>query len=411
MNTELFIARRLLREQTGKSVSLRIMNIALIGIILGVAVMLLSIFITIGFKKEIISKLSGFVADIEITAYYPDNTAFQGVVELSDTLIKRIETTPGVTHYYPFVTKPAILKSKDEIQGIVMRGVDNRYDSDFFAAHLVDGELPDFSSAERSDDILISNEMASVLKLSTGDKVQAHFVQEPPRVRQLNVKGIYNTGFKEYDDVMVMVDMRHLQRLNSWSPNMVSGVAVNIADKDKMLETAEILAESLPYDRNNNYYRVTPLQMQAPQIYDWLAMLNTNIWIILILLAVVAGFNMVSGLLVLIIDRSTMIGVLKTLGMKDKALARLFLYISVGLIVRGVLIGTAIAVALGWAQQHFQFIKLDPTSYYMDTVPIYIDWLQVALLDIGVIFVSTLMLLVPTLLVARVNPIEVIKFE
>lgn len=411
MNVEWFIARRLLDTKDNKSISIPIVRIALIGIVLGVVIMLLSLFITSGFKKEITDKLSGFFSDLEISAYASHNTFMNDVVEVSDTLLTAIAQTKGVVEYYPFVTKPAILKRQEEIQGVVLKGVDSLYQNSFFEQHLIQGEMPDWKSAQRSDELLISQLAADVLNLAVGDKVELHFVQTPPRIRQWRIAGIYSTGFKEYDENFALCDMRQLQRLNDWTNREVSGIAIMVDHKENIEEIAGKISEVLPYDRNNNYYRITTLGEQAPQIYDWLALLNMNIWIILILVIAVAGFNMVSGLLVLIIDKTAMIGILKALGLRDYSLQKIFLYLSIGLIWKGVLWGTGIALLLGGIQYFFAILPLDPVTYYMDRVPIHIDWLQLLILDIGVIGISTLMLIIPSLLIGRINPIEAIKFE
>lgn len=411
MNVELFIARRLLNTKGAKSVSIPIVRIALIGIVLGVVVMLLSLFITSGFKREITDKLSGFFSDIEISSYATENTMLHDAVQLSDSLCMAIARTEGVINYYPFITKPAILKSAEEIQGVVLKGVDSLYDGDFFKRNLVNGNLPDWTGEVRSEELLISQTIADLLKLQVGDKIQVHFIQDPPRVRQWKVAGIYATGFKEYDENFVLCDMRQLQRLNGWKENEVSGIAVKIKHKEQIDAVAEQLDTTLPYDRNDNFYRITTLRDQAPQIYDWLALLNMNVWIILILVVAVAGFNMVSGLFVLIIDKTAMIGVLKALGLRSRSLQKVFLYLSIGLIWKGVFWGNLIALLLGGFQYFFSVIPLDPVTYYMDKVPVHIDWLHIVLLDIGVITISTLMLIVPTLLIGRINPIEAIKFE
>lgn len=411
MNLELFIARRLLQGKQEKAVSVPIVRVALAGIALGVCVMLLSILVITGFKNEITTKLSGFMAHLNVTAYECDDSYAGSEIVLNDSLLSAVQTLPGIRQVYAYVNKPAILKKGDEIHGIVLRGLDSLYDASFYEAHLKEGEWPDFHSPEPSSELLVSAAVASILELKVGDKVTAHFVQDPPRVRRFVVKGIYDTGFKEYDEMVAICDRRHLQRLNGWSSEEVSGLAVELLDMQRIPEAEIELKDRLPMETESDAYRITTLRENAPQVFDWLNLLNMNVWIILILIVVVAGFNMVSGLLILILDKTSFIGIMKALGYRSIRLRRLFLYIAVGLIGKGLLVGNILALFLGALQACFSILRLDPTTYYMDTVPIHFDWMYIILLDIGVWVVSSLMLIIPTLLIARIRPIKAIRFE
>lgn len=411
LNLELFIARRLLKGGKVGTVSVSIVKIAIVGIALGVCVMLLSVFVITGFKKEITAKLSGFAAHLNITAYENNNSYEGGYIVAGDTLLDDLRTIGGVKQIYPYVTKPAILKSATEIHGVILRGVDVSYDAGFYEKHLIGGEYPNLKSEELSNEVLISSSVAGLLSVKLGDKLTAHFVQDPPRVRMFTVKGIYDTGFKEYDDLFVLCDMRHLQRLNAWTSDEVTGVGVELTDVERTAEAEWAIDRVLPLDEDNNFYKVSTLRETAPQVFDWLNLLNANVWIILILILIVAGFNMVSGLLILILDKTSLIGVLKALGHKNRDLRKLFLYIAAGLIVRGMVIGNVLAFVLGGLQYYFRIITLDPVTYYMDTVPINFDWLYVILLNIGVLLVSVLMLIVPTMLISKITPIKAIRFE
>lgn len=411
LNLELYIARRLLKGDGVKAVSVPIVRIALVGIALGVCVMLLSIFIITGFKNEITGKLSGFDAHLNVVAY-ENNSSFVGSdIRVSDTLLDKIRNISGVKDVYRYITKPAILKSKDEIHGVVLRGVDPAFSADFFKNHLTGGVYPDYSSPETSNNILLSASAAALLNVNVGDKLTAHFVQEPPRVRVFVIAGIYNTGFKEYDDIMVLCDIRHLQRLNDWAPNQVSGVGIELKDIEKTSQAGEEIDALLPLDDESGFYKLTTLRETAPQIFDWLNLLNMNVWVILVLIVIVAVFNMVSGLLILILDKTSLIGVLKALGYRNVKLGKLFLYISIGLTGRGMLVGNILALLLGWIQYRFHLIHLDPAAYYMDTVPVHFDLFYWLLLNVGVVVVSTLMLIVPTMFISRIKPIEAIRFE
>lgn len=411
LNLELFIARRLLKGNGTKAVSVPIVRIALVGIVLGVCVMLISICVITGFKKEITDKLSGFSEHLNVAAYENNNSFAGNNILAADSLMRDIAALDEVKQAYVYVTKPVILKSEDEIHGVVLKGVDSLYDAAFFKKYLKEGSVPDYHTPAASNDILISTSVASLLNVRVGDRISAYFVQEPPRMRVWNIKGVYDTGFKEFDDIFVLCDIRHLQRLNGWSAHQVSGIAIELNDIKLINETAEKVDEILPLEDDNNFYKLTTLRETAPQVFDWLNMLNANVVIILVLLVIVAGFNMVSGLLILILDKTSLIGILKALGLKDVSLRRLFLYIAVGLIGRGMLVGNMLAFVLGWLQYQFQIVSLDPEAYYMSTVPIHFNVGYWLLLNVGVLLVSTLMLLVPTMLISRIKPIKAIRFK
>lgn len=411
MNFEFFIARRLLKGDGTRAVSVPIVRIALVGIALGVCVMLLSIFIITGFKKEITDKLSGFGAHLNVVAY-DNNSSFAGnQIVADDSLVTGIRSLPEVGEAYVYITRPAILKSKEEIHGVVLRGVDSSYSASFFKDHLVDGQFPDYRGNGASNDVVLSASVASLLGLKTGDKVAAHFVQDPPRVRMLTVAGVYDTGFKEYDDMMVLCDLRHLQKLNGWEKNEVSGIAIELKDINRTAEVKEKVDALLPWDDDNNFYKLETLRETAPQVFDWLDLLNMNVWVILVLIVIVAVFNMVSGLLILILDKTSLIGILKALGYRDVGLRKLFLYLSLALTGRGMLLGNVLALVLGGLQYKFKLISLDASSYYMDTVPVHFDWFYWLLLNVGVLLISVLMLVVPTMLISKIKPIKAIRFE
>ena len=409
MNLEWYIARRLLKGDGTKSVSVPIVKIAIVGIALGLCVMLLSLFIITGFKYEITEKLSGFTAHLSVVPFVPGSTSEGGVVRESESLVKSLKEVEGVKNVYGYIEKPAIFKSKEEIHGVVLKGVDVGYDVVFFRENLKEGKMPDFETERASNEILISASVADMLEIGVGGKVTAHFVQDPPRARVFTVAGIYDTGFKEYDDVMVLVDERHLAKLNDWGPGEVSGIAIELEDVERLNEVVEEV-ENVVYDASGNY-EVQTLADVAPQIFDWLALLNMNVWVILILIVTVAGFNMVSGLLILILDKTTLIGILKALGYKNVSLRKLFLYISAGLIIKGMLWGNVLAFVLAGIQAIFCVIHLDPVTYYMDTVPINFSLGYVILLNVGVIVITVLMLIVPTMLISKISPVKAIKFE
>lgn len=411
MNLELFIARRLLQGKQKGAVSVPIVKIAVAGIALGICVMLLSVFIIGGFKKEITEKLAGFTAHLEITSYDNHDAYAGSSIIASDTLLDLLRGLNGIKQATPYVTKPAILKSPAEIHGVVLKGVDSLYDASFYGRHLKSGTLPRLTGERASTEILLSASVANLLEVRAGDKLTAHFVQDPPRTRQFTVQGIYDTGLREYDDLFVLCDIRQLQRLNGWASDEVSGIAVELHDLEDLPDVETGMDLLLPLDTRNRFLRISTLHDTAPQIFDWLSLLNMNVAVILTLIIVVAGFNMVSGLLILILDKTALIGILKALGCRDVSLKRLFLYLALGLILRGMLIGNLLAFLLAAVQALFHPVTLDPASYYMDTVPVRFDLWAALLLNIGVFVLSLLMLIVPSVLISKIRPIKAIRFE
>lgn len=409
MNVEWFIARRLLKGNDGKSVVLPIVRIAVGGIALGVCVMLLSLFVITGFKLEITGKLSGFISPINIVPYASSDWTVDSGMRYADSLISAIQKVRGITGVYRYIEKPSILKSETEIHGVVMRGVDSSFHADFFREYLQDGRVPVFSGGEVSNEVLISSNVAGMLGLKVGDKLTAHFVQDPPRARRLVVAGIYDTGFKEYDDMVVLVDIRHLAKLNGWNQGEVSGVAVDVENMREIEKYQEALYDVL--DVRGLNYLVKSFKDEAPQIFDWLTLLNMNVWVILVLIITVAGFNMVSGLLILILDKTALIGLLKALGCRDVSLRRLFLYIAGRLMFKGLIWGNVLGFLCAGIQACFHVIRLDPATYYMDAVPVNFNLWYVLLLDAGVMVVTVVMLVVPSMLISRISPIRAINFE
>ncbi|MDR1274427.1 MAG: ABC transporter permease [Odoribacteraceae bacterium] len=410
MNVEWYMARRLLKEGKGGFASVAIVKVAVAGIALGLCVMLLAVFVIAGFKREITRKLFGFTSHLNVLPLAEAGEG--GCIRRGDTLVSWLEGLEGVEEAYGYVEKPAILKSRGEegeIHGALLRGADAGRGLSFFREHLVEGELPDFTADTASNGILLSANAAGYLRVSPGDRLTAYFVDDPRRPRPFVVRGVYRTGFKEYDDVMALVDKRHLTRLNGWEAGDASGIAVALADPGRAREMAARITASLEETRGDCEART--LEEMAPQIFDWLKLLDMNVWIIVILLVTVAGFNMVSGLLILILDKTALIGILKALGCRDFSTRRLFLYIAAGLVARGMLWGNLLAFALGGVQYCFHVVALDPETYYMSTVPLFFNVWHVVLLNAGVMAVTVLVLVAPTMLVSRVDPVRSMRFE
>jgi len=417
MNTELFIARRLFFEKSSKKyLSQKIIRIALVGIALGLTVMIVSVAVITGFKKEIRNKVIGFGSHIQIVNFDSSNSYETRPVSKMQPFLEELQNIEGVRHVQVFSTKPGMIKTDEYIQGIVFKGVDKDYDWSFFRNNLIAGTLPQVHDSARSSEIIISDQVSRLLNVLPGNQVVLYFINEDestPRMLQLTISGLYRTSLEEFDNLFVVGDIRQVQRINNWENNQVSGFEVIISDFKRIDEIEQrVRNQVLNYSQENgDIMRTTNITREYPQIFDWLSILDMNVWVILILIAVVAGFNMISGLLVLILERSNMIGVLKALGSPNWSIRKVFLYLSVFLTSRGLIWGNIIGIGLILIQDYFEIFRLDPTMYYVDFVPINFSLLHIVLLNIGTIAATTLMLVVPSYVVSKISPEKTIRFD
>lgn len=415
MNLEYFIAKRIATEKAvGKDVTKPAVRIAIGGIAIGLTVMMLAVAIVIGFKSEVRNKLIGFGSHIQISvANDKDGVALP--LTTDTTLQRRIEANNVVLHTQPIANQPGIIKTDDNFQGIVLKGVGPDFEWSFFKQYLKEGDIPHISADSTSKEVLISKKIADLLKLKVGEKIRMYFIVDGKvRVRPLTICGIYSTGFSDYDKMVVISDIKHIQRLNNWSESQCGALEVLIDDYDDLDAACDEVFDVI----GNRTDKPTglPLAMKSikeknPQIFSWLDMLDTNVVIILVLMVLVSGFTIISGLLILILGRTNMIGILKTLGAKDWAIRKIFIYQTLFLVGKGMLIGNIIGLALCFLQSHFGIIGLDAENYYVDTVPISLSVVNWLLINIGVLCVSTLMLVGPTYIITKISPAETIRFE
>ena len=414
MNTELYIARRLYSEGADeKKISRPIISIAIIGIALGLAVMILSVAIVTGFKSEIRNKIIGFGSHIQIVNY-DANTSFETQpIGMDQDFYPGLDSLEGIKHIQPFAIKAGILKTRDNIQGAVLKGVGPDFDWSFFRENITRGSAFQVSDTATTDQIVLSQYIANLLELDTADYVGMYFVEDPPRMRRFQVAGIYNTGLQELDEQFIIGDIKHVQRLNNWDPKQVSGFEVLIDDFDKIPSFASMIRNNYTYKvlSDGSKLRVISITEKYPQIFDWLEVTDINVWVILILMIAVAGFNMISGLLILILERTNMIGLFKAMGSKNWNIRKIFLYLSSFLIGKGMLWGNIVGIALCLLQQQFGLIKLDPTNYMLTDVPINLKILHIILLNVGSLAITVLMLVIPSYVVAKISPIKTIRFN
>lgn len=415
MNLEYFIARRIASQKSqGRDVTKPAVRIAIAGIAVGLTVMLLAVAIVIGFKSEVRNKLIGFGSHIQISIATERDGATEPMA--ADTqLMKRLEAKPHIAHTQPIANQPGIIKTADNFQGIVLKGVDHRYNWDFFHQYLKEGRTPSILPDSISKDVLISQKVASLLRLKVDDKVRTYYIIDGKvRVRPLNVCGIYSTGFSDFDKMVVVGDLRHIQRLNNWSENQCGAIEVQ-ADGFENLDAANeavfaLIGNRIDKESQMPLYMKTIMEMN-PQIFSWLNMLDMNVAIILALMMLVSGFTIISGLLILILGRTSTIGILKTLGAQNWSIRKVFIYQTLFLVGKGMLIGNATGLLFCYLQKHFGLIGLNPENYYVDTVPICLSFASWLLINAGVLAASALMLVGPTYIITKISPAETIRFE
>lgn len=415
MNLAHYLASRFFRGEEGEKqqASRPAVVIAMAGIAIGVAVMLISVAVVVGFKQEVRGKIVGFSSHITVMNQRVASAYDSRPVVTDDSLMALFANCPEVRHAQRFSLKAGMIKTQDAFQGMVLKGVGPEYDRRFLRQHLVEGECPQFSDSASTNRVVISRLLADKLRLKVGDKLDTYFLDEQVRARRLQVVGIYCTNFADYDRMMLFTDLCTVNRLNRWQKEQSSGMEVELKDYNQLEGTTYTLAEQLSdrIDRYGQRYIVVSVEQLNPQMFAWLGILDVNIWVILFLMVGVAGFTMISGLLIIILERTSMIGLLKSLGAGNLLLRKLFLWLSVFLIGRGMLWGNAIALLLIVLQRWLGLFTLDPETYYMDTVPMALPWGYFLLINLGAFVASVLMLVGPSYLIARIHPATSMRYE
>jgi len=389
------------------------MRIAIIGIALGLAVMILSEAIASGFKTEISNKIIGFGSHIQILNYDTNLSFETNPINKKQAFYGDIKDLMGIKNIQEFAIKGGLIKTKDDFQGVVLKGIGSDFDWSFFDNNIVEGKSFRVSDSVRTNDILISKYIADLLKLKLGDKVISYFIQEPMRMRSFSISGIYETSLAEFDERFALVDIKHIQKLNNWNKNQISGFEILLSDFSKLDKMTDDVRDIIGFRFNpdGSKLKVVSIKEKYYQMFDWLELTDTNVWIILILMVAVAGFNMISGLLILILERTNMIGILKALGTKNWSIRKIFLYQSGFIISKGLLWGNIMGLTLCFLQAQFQIIKLDAASYYLTAVPINLKLWFVLALNAGTLIITVLMLLVPSYIISRLSPEKTIKFN
>lgn len=414
MNWKLFIARRIYKQQEGsRQVSRPAVRIATAGIAIGLAVMLVTVSVVLGFKQETRNKVVGLGADVLVTSIDVDESFQTTPVSVTDSMMQAWRSLEGVAVVQRYSTKPGMIMTDNDFQGMVLKGVGQEYDKTFLQAHLLEGEIPSFTDTVSSNKVLVSHALAVKLGIGLGDKLYTYYIEDNIRARRLEVAGIYQTNFSMYDDMFLITDLYTVNRLNGWKGNLVSGAELFMQRGFDSAPVCDAMREAvLPLkDDGGRSYLVRPIEEVHPQIFAWLDLLDLNVWVILVLMTGIAGFTMVSGLLIIILERTNMIGILKALGSNNLAIRKIFLGFSVFLIGKGMLWGNLVGLLLIGVQHYFRVVKLDPATYYVNAVPVVFDFWLFLLLNIGTLIVSILMLVAPSYLVSRIHPAKSIRFE
>jgi len=375
--------------------------------------MILSVAIVTGFKQEIRDKVVGFGSHIQIMNF-DSNTSYETVpISRQQPFLPKIKNFPGIRHIQVFGIKAGIIKTENDIEGVVLKGVDPDFDWSFFRENLVAGAVPSITDSARTNQVVISRQLSNRLRLNLGDDFAMYFIQEPPRLRRFTVHGIYETSLGDFDEKFILADLRHIQSLNNWESDQISGFEILIDDFDELDFLSWVVTREvgLQFQGNGALLKVSSIRNRYPQIFDWLNLQDMNVAIILILMYLVAGFNMVSGLLILILERTQMIGILKSLGAENARIRRIFLYQAAFLISRGLFWGNLLGIGLCLLQYHFGIVRLDQASYYLDRVPIHFNLFHLLALNAGTLLLTVLMLVVPSRVISGISPVRAIRFD
>ena len=415
MHFPLFIAKRLYSEQGDKrKVSRPAIHIATAGVAIGLAVMIISVCVVLGFKHTIRDKVIGIGSHIQVADFLTLQQMEQYPIVIDDSMIDVLKHIPDVAHVQRFAMKEGILKTDSDFLGVAFKGVGPEFDSTFIHNNMVEGSIPPFSDSVSHNKILVSQLMADKLHLKSGQRIFAYFFDNNGvRTRRFTIAGIYQTNLKKYDETIVFTDLYTAVKLNGWESDQASGaeLSVNNFDNLDMVESRVINKVKGTVDHYGETYSSATIKELNPQIFQWLDLMDLNVWIILALMLIVAGVTMISGLLIIILERTSMIGILKALGARNKTIRHTFMWFAVFIIGKGMLIGNVLSLGLLALQQAFGIIKLDAQTYYVSTVPVEINALYIVALNVATLLISVFMLVAPSYLISHIHPAKSMRYE
>ena len=415
MNFPLFIARKIYSDNEDKrKVSKPAIRIATIGVAIGLAVMIVSVSVVLGFKHTIRDKVVGFGSHIQVANFLTQQTTMEYPIAIDDSVMKVLKSIDGVKHVQRYATKQGILKTDSDFLGVVFKGVAQEFDTTFIHQNMVEGSIPLFSDSVNSNNILVSKTMADQLRLKNGQRLYAYFIDDNGvRMRKFNIAGIYETNLTQYDKTICFADLYTTVKLNGWKSDQVTGAELVVNDFNKVDDTENMLIERV--NRTTDHYNETfsskTIRDINPQIFSWLDLLDLNVWIILALMVAVAGVTMISGLLIIILERTTMIGVLKALGARNKTIRHTFLWFAVFIIGKGLLLGNMIGIGLIALQRYTGLVKLDPATYYVNTVPVEFNLPLIIALNIATLLICVFVLIAPSYLISHIHPAKSMRYE
>ena len=415
MSVELFIARRIYAEKTGEGerFSRPAIRIAMVGVAIGVAVMLVSLAVVLGFKHEVSEKVIGFGSHIQVVSLTQNQNYEMLPVLTNDTLIRDVKRVGGIKHIQRFATRIGILKTEDDFRGMTFKGVGEDYDLTFLKSCLKEGRMPKFSAQEATNEILLSQKVAKDLGVKVNDKIFAYFMgEESMRARRFKIAGIFATNMNDYDKNYVITDLYTVRKLNGWDDEMASGLEVTVNDFEQVDElTKKLQFIHQKKDRYGVTYGVFSIKDIAAHTFSWLAVLDMNVVMILVLMILVSAFTVVSGLLIIMLERINMIGTLKVLGATNVAVRRIFIHFSIMLVGKGLLWGNVIGLLLCWIQQQFHVMSLDASVYYIDAVPIQFNWWLIAGINVATWLIASLVIWGSSHLISIGKPGQTVRWE
>ena len=415
MNLPLYLSRKIYgKGDSRQKVSRPAIRIATLGVAVGMAVMILSVSVVFGFKHTIRDKVVGFGGHIQVANFMTQQSSESYPIVVGDSLLKVLNGIPGVRHSERFSMTQGILKTEKDFLGVVLKGVAEEWDSTFIHKNLKEGYIPKFSDKQSSNDILISQSIANKLNLKCGERIFAYFINdEGARTRRFRICGIYETNLSQFDDITCFVDLYTSVKLNGWESDQVLGAELVTDDFNKLDLTEDNVVNKVnrTVDRYGSTYSSKTIKELNPPIFAWLDLLDLNVWIILALMVLVASVTIISGLLIIILERTGMIGTLKALGARNSVIRRTFLWFGIFITGKGILLGDIIALVMIFAQKQWGIVQLDPHTYYVSTVPVEINIPLFLLINLATLLISVFVLVIPSYLISHINPAKTIRFE
>jgi lipoprotein-releasing system permease protein len=410
LNFELFIAKRIIGNKAYKSsVSAPIIKIGIAAIAIGIVVMLIAIATGLGLQQKIRDKVVAFNGHIEITNYDTNaSDESQVPISINQEFYPEFKTIEGIKHIQGVATKFAVIRTETDFEGVIIKGVGADYNWDYFREFLIAGRLPDFTQ-KRNEEILISNYLANRLGFNVGDKFQTLFgeaLNKIPRIMNYEIVGIYNSGFQELDEKYCIADLRHIQRLNKWEADQIGNFEIFIDDFSELEEKSQAVFKEIP-----SLLNAIPITQKYRTVFEWIKIFDNNTYGIIAIMIIVAGINMITALLVLILERTQMIGILKSLGSSNWTIRKVFLYNASYLVGLGLIWGNFIGLGLLFIQKYFKLFPLNPDTYYVSEAPVYVNWDYILLLNIGTFVACLLMLLIPSIIISKISPVKAIRFD